>query len=170
MPYIFGADDPDDRRTDRGDADPGGPAQHHWRWHWRTKGWDRADPHGSAQLAQPCADFADLDVELAGFKHATGEGVVDMDALREAIAACEPGDAILLHGCCHNPTGIDYSNENRDEIAALIAPRACCRSSTTIRGWACGHGRRRLWPAPRSRRGPRGAGGLFVRQELRHVP
>ena len=27
----------------------------------------------------------------------------------------------MLHGCCHNPTGIDYSNAQWDEIAALVA-------------------------------------------------
>ena len=38
--------------------------------------------------------------------------------LRDAIAGADEGDAVLLHGCCHNPTGIDYTNEQWDEIAA----------------------------------------------------
>jgi len=28
-----------------------------------------------------------------------------------------------LHGCCHNPTGIDYSNTEWDRIAGLVAER-----------------------------------------------
>jgi aromatic-amino-acid transaminase len=28
---------------------------------------------------------------------------------------------VLLHGCCHNPTGIDYKPAQWDEIAALLA-------------------------------------------------
>jgi aromatic-amino-acid transaminase len=44
-----------------------------------------------------------------------------MEALRGAISEAAAGDAILLHGCCHNPTGIDYSNDQWDEIAGLIA-------------------------------------------------
>ena len=67
--------------------------------------------------------FADLGCELKTFAHNTAEGVADMPALREAVAAAEPGDAILLHGCCHNPTGIDYTPAEWDEIAALIAAR-----------------------------------------------
>jgi aromatic-amino-acid transaminase len=63
----------------------------------------------------------DLGIEMSTFSHATPEGVADMDGIRGAIAEAEPGDAILLHGCCHNPTGIDYTNEQWDEIAPLIA-------------------------------------------------
>ncbi|HEX2793253.1 MAG TPA: aromatic amino acid transaminase [Croceicoccus sp.] len=61
----------------------------------------------------------DLDLGVVMFDHAR-DGAVDMDALRTAIAAAAPTDAILLHGCCHNPTGIDYSVENWREIAALL--------------------------------------------------
>ena len=61
----------------------------------------------------------DLELETASFDHAK-DGVVDMDALKAAIAGAEPTDAILLHGCCHNPTGIDYSDAQWKEIAALL--------------------------------------------------
>lgn len=67
--------------------------------------------------------FADLGCELKTFAHNTEDGVADMVALRAAIAAAEPGDAVLLHGCCHNPTGIDYSPAQWEEIALLIAGR-----------------------------------------------
>ncbi|GGD50772.1 aromatic amino acid transaminase [Croceicoccus pelagius] len=61
----------------------------------------------------------DLDLDTVAFNHASG-GVVDMDALKAAIAAAGPNDAILLHGCCHNPTGIDYTDAQWEEIAALL--------------------------------------------------
>jgi aromatic-amino-acid transaminase len=67
--------------------------------------------------------FIDLDCELKTFAHNTPAGVADMDALRSAIAQAEPDDAILLHGCCHNPTGIEYTAAQWDEIAQLIAAR-----------------------------------------------
>ena len=38
-----------------------------------------------------------------------------MDALRQVPA----GDMVLLHGCCHNPTGADLSNQQWDQIADL---------------------------------------------------
>lgn len=67
--------------------------------------------------------FADLGCKLETFTHNTSAGTVDMNALRAAIAAADPGDAILLHGCCHNPTGIDYTPADWDEIAGLVAAR-----------------------------------------------
>ena len=67
--------------------------------------------------------FADLGLELKTFVHSTKAGLVDMDSLRSTLNQAESGDAILLHGCCHNPTGIDYSNEQWDEIAPALAGR-----------------------------------------------
>ena len=36
---------------------------------------------------------------------------------------CEPGDAILLHGCCHNPTGMDPTPQEWTEIARVLAAK-----------------------------------------------
>ncbi|MEO6717788.1 MAG: aromatic amino acid transaminase [Novosphingobium sp.] len=68
--------------------------------------------------AQICAD---LGLAMQTFDHDTADGSANMDALRAAIAEANEGDCFLLHGCCHNPTGIDYSNAEWDEIAGLIA-------------------------------------------------
>jgi len=65
--------------------------------------------------------LADLGIALKTFSHNTPAGVADMPALRKAIGQAQAGDAMLLHGCCHNPTGIDYTNADWDEIAALLA-------------------------------------------------
>ena len=42
-----------------------------------------------------------------------------MDALRQVPA----GDIVLLHGCCHNPTGADLSRDQWDQIADLALER-----------------------------------------------
>jgi aromatic-amino-acid transaminase len=42
-----------------------------------------------------------------------------MDALREAQA----GDLVLLHGCCHNPTGADLTLDQWKEVAELVSRR-----------------------------------------------
>lgn len=34
-----------------------------------------------------------------------------------------PGDAVLLHACCHNPTGVDPTPQQWSQIAALLAER-----------------------------------------------
>jgi aromatic-amino-acid transaminase len=63
----------------------------------------------------------DLGLELVTFAHATADGAADLAALKQALGAAGEGDAVLLHGCCHNPTGIDYTPAQWDEIAALLA-------------------------------------------------
>jgi len=48
---------------------------------------------------------------------------LNTSALFDAIAAAKGGDAMILHGACHNPTGIDPTPEQWSEIAQQIAHR-----------------------------------------------
>ena len=48
---------------------------------------------------------------------------LNVSALFDAIAAAKGGDAMILHGACHNPTGIDPTPEQWNEIAQQIAHR-----------------------------------------------
>jgi aromatic-amino-acid transaminase len=41
------------------------------------------------------------------------------DAMISALAAAKPGDVVLLHGCCHNPSGAELSAEQWRAVAAL---------------------------------------------------
>ena len=41
----------------------------------------------------------------------------------EALERVPEGDIVLLHGCCHNPTGIDPSLEEWEELASFLAER-----------------------------------------------
>lgn len=43
-----------------------------------------------------------------------------LDHLRTAV---RPGDAVLLHACCHNPAGIDPTADQWRQIAAVLAER-----------------------------------------------
>ena len=65
--------------------------------------------------------LADLRLEVVGFAHAAPDGTADLDGLVEALRGASPGTAVLLHGCCHNPTGIDYTSKQWDQIAAVLA-------------------------------------------------
>jgi aromatic-amino-acid transaminase len=40
-----------------------------------------------------------------------------------ALESAAPGDVVLLHGCCHNPTGADPTAEQWVELARLISAR-----------------------------------------------
>lgn len=54
------------------------------------------------------------------YSHAVpGAASLDGDRMLADLAAMAPGDLLVLHGCCHNPTGLDPSLELWAEIAAL---------------------------------------------------
>lgn len=46
--------------------------------------------------------------------------LLDFKGMCQAIGNMPPGSVILLHGCCHNPTGIDPSLEQWKELSSLI--------------------------------------------------
>ncbi|MDP4538464.1 aromatic amino acid transaminase [Qipengyuania sp. DY56-A-20] len=62
----------------------------------------------------------DLGMEAVPFDHANADGSANLAALIAAIDGAAPGDMVLLHGCCHNPTGIDYTPEDWDVIAQAL--------------------------------------------------
>ena len=46
---------------------------------------------------------------------------LDWEHLLEDLSQASEGDVVLLHGCCHNPTGIDPTPEQWQELATLSA-------------------------------------------------
>ncbi len=67
--------------------------------------------------------LADLDLEMVAFDHAKDDGTADIEGVLQAIGGAEKGDAIIVHACCHNPTGIDYTQEDWERIAQALADR-----------------------------------------------
>ena len=45
------------------------------------------------------------------------------DEMMQALEGARAGDVILLHGCCHNPTGADLSLDQWDKVTALMSER-----------------------------------------------
>jgi len=45
---------------------------------------------------------------------------VDFDAMMADLGDLKPGDVVLLHGCCHNPTGANLNITQWQKLAALI--------------------------------------------------
>lgn len=43
--------------------------------------------------------------------------------LDDLTAKARPGDVVLLHACCHNPTGVDLSPEQWSQVAELVVER-----------------------------------------------
>lgn len=45
---------------------------------------------------------------------------LDRDAMFSDLAQVRRGDVVLVHGCCHNPTGADLSLQDWAELGALL--------------------------------------------------
>ena len=48
---------------------------------------------------------------------------LDFAGMREDLTRLEPGTVVLLHACCHNPTGVDLDAAQWHEVAALLKER-----------------------------------------------
>ncbi len=68
-------------------------------------------------------------LKSAGFKTATypyfdpASGTVKADAMLKGLKQAKAGDVVLLHGCCHNPTGANLTIEQWGPVVDLLVER-----------------------------------------------
>ncbi|SCB61123.1 aromatic-amino-acid transaminase [Rhizobium aethiopicum] len=75
-----------------------------------TPSWPNHAPiFASARLDRKEYAFVDLTLQEIKF-----------DSVVSALSSAGEGDVVLLHGCCHNPTGIDFTMEQWREITDLL--------------------------------------------------
>ena len=48
---------------------------------------------------------------------------LDFEAMLADLESAKPGDVVLLHGCCHNPSGVDPTLEQWRVLADLMSER-----------------------------------------------
>lgn len=118
IPYVFGADF--DRSRVEGMQAPGGTGAVRLAVEVAKRAGIKRLWMGTPSWPNHAQIVNAIGVELKTFPHMTADGAADLDALKAALAQAEPGDAVLLHGCCHNPTGVDYTDAQWDEIAPLL--------------------------------------------------
>jgi len=120
MPYIFGADATMGGRIS-GMQTPGGTGAVRLAVALAQKAGVKRVHMGVPSWPNHAQIMADINLEVATFDHANVDGTANLDAVLDAIRSAGPDEAILLHGCCHNPTGIDYTAEQWAAIAAAFA-------------------------------------------------
>jgi aromatic-amino-acid transaminase len=123
MPHVFGKDDPSMGGRIEGMQTPGGTGSLRLALALVKRAQVKRVWMGVPSWPNHAQICADLGLELKTFNHATADGTADIEALRAAVGEADEGDAFLLHGCCHNPTGIDYTTAHWDEIAGLLAAK-----------------------------------------------
>ncbi|MFL6759737.1 aromatic amino acid transaminase [Sphingomonas sp.] len=52
-----------------------------------------------------------------------GQGAIRFEDMIAALRDAEPGNVALLHGCCHNPTGADLSEDQWREVVEAVVDR-----------------------------------------------
>lgn len=120
MPYIFGRDATMGGRI-AGMQTPGGTGAVRLALALVQKAGVRRVHMGVPSWPNHAQILADLGLELAAFDHANADGSANLDAVLAAINGAGDDEAVLLHACCHNPTGIDYSADQWESVADAFA-------------------------------------------------
>jgi aromatic-amino-acid transaminase len=64
------------------------------------------------------------EVEMIDYPYYDKESrTVRFDEMMDALGGADRGDLLLLHGCCHNPTGADLSPDQWREVANVVSER-----------------------------------------------
>ncbi|MDT3280444.1 amino acid aminotransferase [Shewanella scandinavica] len=67
-------------------------------------------------------ETAGLAVKEYGYYKAEAHDI-DFDTMMTDLSHANAGDVVLLHGCCHNPTGIDLTLAQWERVAQLCADK-----------------------------------------------
>ena len=89
----------------------------------------KADPEARILVGQPtwpnhgpligCAGIEMVDYPYYDRDRRT----IRFDEMMAALGAARAGDLVLLHGCCHNPTGADLDMDQWRAVAEVVAER-----------------------------------------------
>jgi aspartate aminotransferase len=79
-----------------------------------------SDPTWSNHV--PLLGEAGIELHVYPYYDADTNGI-RFEAMMQALEESVEGDLLLLHGCCHNPTGLDLSEEQWRQVANLVEAR-----------------------------------------------
>ncbi|QFT57976.1 Aromatic-amino-acid aminotransferase [Sulfitobacter sp. THAF37] len=62
-----------------------------------------------------------LGIEVVNYRYFDSDtGGVDFDGMVEDLKQARAGDVVLLHGCCHNPTGANLNTSEWDAVIKVL--------------------------------------------------
>ncbi len=70
----------------------------------------------------PVIEAAGLEVSAYGY-YDRDQRTIRFDEMMQRIDGAERGTVVLLHGCCHNPTGADLDDDQWADVVRTIAHR-----------------------------------------------
>ena len=90
----------------------------------------RMNPKARVLISDPSWENHRALFEGAGFEVATypyydaARHDVDFAAMLNALRAAAPGTIVVLHACCHNPTGCDLTPAQWDQVVAVLVEQS----------------------------------------------
>lgn len=86
-------------------------------------------PGSAVWVSDPTWDNHRAMFEGSGFAvhtypyHDAATGGLRFDAMLDTLRQCPPRSIVLLHACCHNPTGVDLSTAQWDALIPVLRER-----------------------------------------------
>ncbi|WLH02735.1 aspartate/tyrosine/aromatic aminotransferase [Pseudomonas beijingensis] len=67
--------------------------------------------------------FAAAGVKVSHYPYVGADNRLDFEAMLATLSQAPKGDVVLLHACCHNPTGFDLSHEQWRQVLEVVRSR-----------------------------------------------
>ena len=67
--------------------------------------------------------FAAAGLKISHYPYVDSNNRLDVEAMLDALEQVPPGDVVLLHACCHNPTGFDLSHDDWYKVLDIVRRR-----------------------------------------------
>ncbi|KJZ08402.1 aromatic amino acid aminotransferase [Halomonas sp. S2151] len=67
--------------------------------------------------------FTAAGIELHKYPYVDADNRLDFDGMLEALKQIPQGDVVVLHACCHNPTGFDLNHQQWQQVLEVIQQR-----------------------------------------------
>ncbi|QJP94498.1 amino acid aminotransferase [Pseudomonas fluorescens] len=67
--------------------------------------------------------FAAAGVKISHYPYVGSDNRLDVDAMLAALNEVPKGDVVLLHACCHNPTGFDLGHDDWQRVLDVVRSR-----------------------------------------------
>ncbi|TDV35455.1 aromatic amino acid aminotransferase [Pseudomonas helmanticensis] len=67
--------------------------------------------------------FAAAGVKVSHYPYVGSDNRLDVEAMLAVLNEVPKGDVVLLHACCHNPTGFDLSHDDWQRVLDVVRSR-----------------------------------------------
>ncbi|MCU1726998.1 aspartate/tyrosine/aromatic aminotransferase [Pseudomonas sp. 7P_10.2_Bac1] len=67
--------------------------------------------------------FAEAGLKVSHYPYVGSDNALNVEAMLQSLEQAPEGDVVLLHACCHNPTGFDLSHDDWLNVLDVVRRR-----------------------------------------------